>query len=155
MSAEKLTATVDIEVPFHDLDPVNIVWHGNYAKYLEAARDALMRSIGFSHPEMMQAGVIWPVTEMKLRYVRAARLGERLRVTATLLEYDPRLKIGYEIRELGSGSRCTRAHTIQVPVTWPDGTLLFAAPAALTVPIENALREVAQSRKSTHDKEPS
>jgi acyl-CoA thioester hydrolase len=37
---------VELEVPFFDLDPMNIVWHGNYVKYLEVARCALLETIG-------------------------------------------------------------------------------------------------------------
>ncbi len=28
-------------LPFHDLDPMRVVWHGNYMKYFEIARDGL------------------------------------------------------------------------------------------------------------------
>jgi len=30
-----LTHEVEIEIPFHDCDPMNVVWHGNYPRYLE------------------------------------------------------------------------------------------------------------------------
>ena len=143
MTNTRLAASVDIEVPFHDLDPLHVVWHGRYAEYLELARDALMRRVGYSHTEMMQTGYAWPVVELKLRYVQPARLGDRLRVTATLLEYDPRLKVAYEIADMRSGRRLTRAHTVQVPVTMPEGKLLYTIPDVFRVPVEKALREAA------------
>ncbi|WP_343034423.1 hypothetical protein [Candidatus Methylobacter favarea] len=33
---------VDIEIPFHDIDMMEVVWHGHYAKYFESARCALL-----------------------------------------------------------------------------------------------------------------
>lgn len=139
----RLSASIDIEVPFHDLDPVQIVWHGHYAKYLELARDALMRRVGYSHAEMMATGYAWPVVEMRLRYVQPARLGDRLRVTATLLEHEPRLKIAYEIADAVSGRRLTRAHTVQVPISMPDGKLQYAIPEVFRAPMEQALKDLA------------
>ena len=38
-----LSASVEIEIPFHDCDPMQVVWHGNYARYLEVARCELLR----------------------------------------------------------------------------------------------------------------
>jgi acyl-CoA thioester hydrolase len=142
MKPARLCASIEIVVPFHDLDPVRIVWHGHYAKYLELARDALMRRVGYSHAEMMASGYAWPVVEMKLRYLQPARLGDRLRVTATLIEHDPRLKINYDIADARSGRRLTRAHTVQVPVT-VDGKLLYTIPDVFREPMERALRAVS------------
>ena len=85
----RLGHSVEIEVTFHDLDPLRIVWYGHYAKYLELARDALLRRIGYSHAEMLVTGYAWPVVELRLRYVQPARLGERLRVTAAGIRAAP------------------------------------------------------------------
>ena len=139
----RLAASVEIEVPFHDLDPVNIVWHGHYVKYLEIAREALMRGVGFSHAEMMATGFAWPVVDLRLRYVQPARLGQRLRVTATLLEHDPRLKISYEIADALTGRKLTRAVSVQVPVQMPEGKLLYEIPSVFREPMERALRRLS------------
>ncbi len=37
--------SVRLRVPFYHVDPMQVVWHGNYFKYFEAARDALFESI--------------------------------------------------------------------------------------------------------------
>jgi len=140
----KLSASIDVEVPFHDLDPVEIAWHGHYPKYLAVARDALMQAIGYSHLEMRATGYAWVMVEMNLRYLAPARLSDRLRVTATLLEYDPLLKIAYRIVDAASGRRLTRGLTVQAPVTLADGTLVQAIPEVFRKPIECALRAVAR-----------
>jgi acyl-CoA thioester hydrolase len=126
-----LSASAEIVVPFHDLDPVAIVWHGNYVKYLEVARDALMNRIGYSHDEMRASGFVWPVVEMKLRYLQAARLRQTLRVRASISEYEDRLKIVYDISDAASGRRLTRGHTVQVAVRLDTGEMLFRTPPVL------------------------
>jgi len=126
-----LSASAEIVVPFHDLDPVDIVWHGNYVKYLEVARDELMNRIGYSYAEMRASGFTWPVVEMKLRYLQAARLRQKLRVRASISEYEQRLKIVYEISDAASGRRLTRAHTVQVAVRAETGEMLFQTPPVL------------------------
>ena len=35
---KKIQTNCTLEVEFYDLDPMDVVWHGNYIKYLEAAR---------------------------------------------------------------------------------------------------------------------
>jgi|SRR5882672_3360369 len=126
-----LTASAEITVPFHDLDPVEIVWHGHYVKYLEVARDELMNRIAYSHAEMRASGFIWPVVEMKLRYLQAARLRQVLRVRAHIADFEHRLKIIYDISDSASGRRLTRAHTVQVAVRIDNGEMLFQTPAVL------------------------
>jgi len=32
-SAKVLTASATVEVPFHDVDAMNVCWHGHYLKY--------------------------------------------------------------------------------------------------------------------------
>ncbi|MCU0949979.1 MAG: acyl-CoA thioesterase [Burkholderiaceae bacterium] len=143
-----LSATIEVEVMFHDLDPANIVWHGHYARFLAQARDTLMARLGYSHAEMADSGILWPVTEMKLRYLQPARLGQRLRVTATIVEHEERLKIAYEIRDAAGGRRLTRASTVQVPVKMPEGQLLYTAPAALRARLDAAIAAAdAQARR--------
>ena len=36
---------IDIEIPFHDIDMMEVVWHGHYAKYFEISRYALLEKL--------------------------------------------------------------------------------------------------------------
>lgn len=127
----KFVEIIELLVPFHDLDPVNIVWHGNYVKYLAHARDALMTRLGFSYPQMQECGFVFPVIDVRLRYLRPARLGQRLRIAAELIETDPRLVVRYLITDAQSGERILRGHTTQVPVDAHTGAMSYRAPDAL------------------------
>lgn len=131
MTNPLLQAQVRMEIPFHDLDPMNIVWHGRYAQYFEIARCALLEQIGYAYEDMRASGYAWPIIDLRIRYVRPARFKQQLIVTAMLKEYENQLKISYEICDAESGERVTKGYTCQVAVRISDGTMLLSSPDAL------------------------
>jgi acyl-CoA thioester hydrolase len=125
------SAQVEIQVQFFDLDPMQIVWHGNYVRYLEVARCALLDSIGYNYEQMKQSGYAWPVIDMNLRYIGAAVFGQRLTLRASIVEWENRLKIDYLISDAASGKRLNRASTTHVAVDIDSGEMCFVSPAIL------------------------
>lgn len=126
-----LTASIDWTVPFHDLDPMEICWHGNYARYFELARVALFQSIGYDIPQMRDSGYAWPVIELFIRYAQPLVYQQRVRVEARLAEWENRLKIVYEIRDAATRKRLSRGHTVQVAVDMRTREMCFACPEIL------------------------
>ncbi|MBT4520702.1 MAG: acyl-CoA thioesterase [Halieaceae bacterium] len=125
------SATVEIEMPFHDIDVMGIAWHGHYAKYLEIARCAMLDTIGYNVPQMRASGYAWPVIEMNIRYAAPLHFQQKIQVQAVLVEVENRMKINYRIFDLETGKRLTKAHTIQVAVSMESGEMQFASPRAL------------------------
>lgn len=134
----KLVATVDVEVPFHDVDAMNVAWHGHYVKYFELARCALLRRFDYDYPEMQASGYLWPIVDCQLRYIRPALYSQKLRVEATLLEYENRIKIAYHIHDIESGERLTKGVTVQVAVNALTRELQFVSPQILIRNVEKA-----------------
>jgi acyl-CoA thioester hydrolase len=134
----KFSASVDVEVPFHDVDAMSVAWHGHYLKYFELARCALLRRFDYDYPQMQASGYLWPIVECQLKYVRPAIYGQRLSVEATLVEYENRIKIAYLIRDCGSGERLTKGYTVQVAVHAQTRELQFVSPATLFERLEKA-----------------
>jgi acyl-CoA thioester hydrolase len=124
-------AETEIEIQFYDLDPMQIVWHGNYVKYLEVARCALLDQIGYNYHQMKDSGYMWPVIDVSLRYIGSAVFGQRIKVRAEIVEYENRLKIDYLITDAASGKRLTRASTSQVAVSIATGEMSFVSPDIL------------------------
>jgi acyl-CoA thioester hydrolase len=123
---------IPLKVQFYDLDPMQVVWHGNYARYFEQVRCELMDSIGYNFREMDESGYLWPIVDMRIKYVRPLRFGQRLAVRATIVEFENRLKIDYRIRDQESDETLTKATTIQVAVRAATGELCLECPPALT-----------------------
>jgi acyl-CoA thioester hydrolase len=122
--------SVELEVPFHDIDLVRVVWHGHYYKYLELARTAFMRSRKLDVPDLMAMGYAMVVIESGCRYVSPLRYGDRIRVSAWLRDYTHRIHLGYEIVELASGRRAARGHTMLVATT-PGGEMFHQTPGPI------------------------
>lgn len=124
-------AEIDLQVQFFDLDPMQIVWHGNYVKYLETVRCALLEKIGYNYPEMEQSGYVWPIIDMHLRYAGSAKFGQLLRLRAEIVEWENRLKIDYLISDAATGKRLNKASTTQVAVELATGEMCFVSPPVL------------------------
>lgn len=134
-----LFADVDLEVGFHDVDMVGVVWHGHYLRYLENARWALMNEIDYGLDRMLASGCAWPIVELQTRYLNPARFADRLRVRASLVEWDARLAINYLVSRPGDGTRIARARTVQVAVDARSGELQFATPPDFAAAVRAAL----------------
>jgi len=119
-----------IRVPFHDLDPAGIVWHGHYLKYFEVARCELLESFGYNYDRMVESGYAWPVIDMHLRFVKPALFGQEILVTAELAEWEYRLKIDYVIRDL-AGARMCKGSTVQVAVAIATREMCLRSPDIL------------------------
>ncbi|MBQ0711641.1 MAG: acyl-CoA thioesterase [Porticoccus sp.] len=126
-----LIAEVDIEIPFHDVDAADIVWHGHYVKYIEIARCKLLDLIEYNYPQMKASGYLWPVIDIRIQYVRPAVFQQVIRVVATLIEWEHRLKIKYQILDVESGQRLTKGYSVQVAVEAETGEMLLASPDVL------------------------
>ena len=123
-----ISAEIEVTVPFHDIDVMEIAWHGHYSKYFEIARCALFDKLDYSHIVMRETGYLWPVIDLHIRYVKPALFQQRLKVRATLTEWENRMKINYQITDADSGQRLTKGHTIQVAVEAGSHELCFVSP---------------------------
>ena len=108
---------ITFPVEFYDVDTMRVVWHGNYVKYMEKARCALLNSVNFGYLEMEKCGTAFPVVDMKLKYVRSLRFGDTVRVVSYLTEYENCIKIKYEIYNAESGELCTKAESTQMAMS--------------------------------------
>jgi len=124
-------AEIEIQVQFYDLDPMEIVWHGNYVRYLEQARCALFDKIGYNYVEMKASGFAWPIIELQLRYAGPATFRQYLKIRAEIVEWENRLKIDYLITDAATGKRINRASTVQVAVNIDNHEMCFVSPPVL------------------------
>jgi acyl-CoA thioester hydrolase len=132
-----LYAEEEITVEFYDLDPLRIVWHGNYLNYFEAGRRALLEKIGYSYDEMEKSGYAFPIIEVSVKYLESLRLKDRARVKAILMEYENRLLIRYEIRNVQTGVLTTKGFSTQMAVDIKSHDSCFVCPPILIKKVED------------------
>ncbi len=75
---------IDVRVYYQDTDAGGVVYHAHYLNFFERARTEWLRHRGYEVGPMAQAGHLFIVRRMQLRFVRPARLDERLRVTVAV-----------------------------------------------------------------------
>ncbi len=127
----KLTAELLIEVPFYDLDPMKVVWHGNYVKYFERVRCELLNKFNIGYVEMEKSGFMWPIVDLRPKYVDSERFGQKLKCTATIIEYMNCLKIAYTIICAETGKRLTKGYSVQVAVDIDNREMEMSSPKIL------------------------
>lgn len=136
----QLRHSVIIEVPFFDVDSMDIVWHGHYVKYLEVARCAFLSAIGYDYNVMKANGYGWPIVQLNLKYVRPAVFGQKIRVEVVLKEYESCLKFDYVISDIISGKKLTKASSMQVAVCMQTRETQFQTPESWLQAVRNAMQ---------------
>ena len=126
-----------IDVQFFDLDPMNVVWHGNYVKYLEQARCEMLAKIGYTYDDMKADGVAYPIAKINLKYIKPAQFMQKLKVVTTLVELEPSLNIKYEIFDANSGEKIFVAKTMQICVDIKTMESVYKAPKRFVERVQN------------------
>jgi acyl-CoA thioester hydrolase len=134
-----LEAEVTVKASFYDLDPMEVVWHGNYVRFLEDARCALLDRIGYNYEEMHASGYMWPVVDMRIKYIRPIRFAQEVRVIARLVEYENRIRIDYRLLDFATGEVVTKAQTTQMAVALDTNETCFESPSVLVEKVQRLL----------------
>ncbi len=127
----KIFVEIDLKAEFYDVDSMNIVWHGNYVKYYEQARCALLDMIGYNYNDMRESGYAWPVVTISCKYIKPLEFRQTFVIRATLEEYENRLKISYLIYDRETGAKIHKGSSTQMAVDMETGNSLFVSPPEL------------------------
>lgn len=133
--------TYSLEIPFYDVDTLRIAWHGNYVKYLEEARCAWLKAVGYTYIDMEKAGYLFPIVRVELKYLRPARFGQKVFVQLFLRDFETALKIDYRI-ETAEGELLTKAYTMQAAVKADPFETQYQTPAAFQAAIQAYLEKI-------------
>jgi acyl-CoA thioester hydrolase len=123
--------SIEVTPAFHEIDIMEVVWHGHYTKYFELAREALMEQYDYGYQGMRDSGYAWPIVDLTIRYCRPAQYAQKLRITATLIEWENRLKINYRIHDADTDELLTKGQTLQVAMDIATRTMCFVSPDVL------------------------
>ncbi len=125
---------VELDVPFHHVDALGIVWHGHYPKYFEAAGMALLRKLTLDGGDLIGERYRLVVIETACRHGFPLRYADRVAVTAWVSEFTRRLVIRYEVRNETHGRRAAHGHTALATLD-AGGRLLLETPAEIVARI--------------------
>ena len=129
MNADKKSFEVKISVPFFDLDPMQIVWHGNYLNYFELARAGLFEHYGVDlYSYYDREKIIFPIIRTSTKHIFPLKHRDEVICKATLVDANIKLVVDFEIRKTADNSVCARGRTEQVAVKTPEMETLFSIP---------------------------
>lgn len=126
-----------IDVQFFDLDPMNVVWHGNYIKYLETARCDMLSKIGYTYNEMKEDGFAYPIAKMDLKFIKPAHFNQKLKIVTKILEIEPALNIKYEIFDTQTNEKIFTAKSMQICVNIKTLESVYTAPKRFVESVKN------------------
>mgnify|MGYP001821381277 FL=1 len=119
-TSNNTTYEVQLTIPFHDLDPLHIVWHGNYLKYFDIARFGLFNNAGIDLDQYYRkTGYLFPVTKTSTKHIIPLRYGDVFICKASVVEARIKIVLDFEIRRTSSSEICTRGRGEQVAVKSP------------------------------------
>ena len=90
---------ISFRVRYGETDQMGVVYHGNYAQYLEMGRVEWLRALGFSYKQMEKDGIMLPVISLQMDFKKSATYDDLITVV-TKLTKPPlvRIEFEYEIR---------------------------------------------------------
>ena len=109
-----------LRVRYADTDRMDMVYHGTFAAYLEAARVEMLRDVGWVYSEMEKAGTLLPVVKLQLDFLRPARYDQLLEVH-TYVVSEPTSKVHLRCEILHEGTTLVKAEVVLVCVAADTG----------------------------------
>jgi acyl-CoA thioester hydrolase len=87
-----------VRVRYAETDAAGHVYYANYLIYFEVARVELLRALGHPITTMEADGVLLPVVEVRLKYLRPAHLEDLLDVSVSVESVGPAsFALDYEV----------------------------------------------------------
>jgi len=103
---------ISFRVRYSETDQMGVVYHGNYAQYLEMGRVEWLRSLGYSYKSMEENGIMLPVISLQLQFKKSATYDDLITVSTSLKKLPGvRIEFDYEIRD-EKGQLLVTAHTV-------------------------------------------
>jgi len=88
---------ISFRVRYAETDQMGVVYHGNYAQYLEMGRVEWLRQFGISYKSMEENNIMLPVISLQMNFKKSAVYDDLITVE-TRLKKPPAVKIEFEFK---------------------------------------------------------
>lgn len=114
-------------VRFDELDPLNIVWHGNYASYFEEGRIALGDKYGFGYHDFAANKVMIPLKKFHIEYISPMEFSKTYTIE-TFLYWSEAAKLDFEYKIYDEANKLvTMGYSVHLMIG-PGKEILVAKP---------------------------
>ena len=118
-----------LKVPFYDLDPMQVVWYGNYQKYFSIAGSALFDHMGIDLCSyFIKTNCLFPIVKTSTKHIFPLKYRDEFICKATICDARFKIILDYEIRLAADGKICARGRTEQAAVKAPEMEIMFKIP---------------------------
>ena len=76
---------------------MGVVHHSNYLRWFEMGRVEYLRSARVFLPELIAAGIVFPITDVQCHYKQSAYFDEQIRIEAELVNFS-KVKMCFEYK---------------------------------------------------------
>ncbi|POY36303.1 thioesterase [Solitalea longa] len=105
------THETKLRVRYGETDQMGYMYYGNYAEFLEVARVEMLRSMGLSYKSFEESGIMMPVLELNVKYIKPARYDDEITIK-TSVKHKPAIRIHFDYELFNeAGELITIAHT--------------------------------------------
>lgn len=88
--------TTQRRVTYGETDKMGYLYYGHYAEYYETGRVESMRSIGLVYKELEDSGIIMPVLDMSITYLKPAFYDDVLSILTMIPDYPDGFKMHFQ-----------------------------------------------------------
>ena len=88
------TSKTTVRVRYSETDKMGVVYHGNYAQYLEIGRTDALRQLGLTYKSFEDNGIMMPVLSLNCKYLKSAFYDDEL-IIVTMLKVMPKVRIHF------------------------------------------------------------
>ncbi len=112
---KNLKTKININIRFSETDAMGVVWHGNYLKFFEDAREFFGEKFGMSYLDVYNNGYYTPIVKSEINHKNPLYYGEKMIVEISL-EFSKAAKIihHYSVINQETNVVCATGKTIQV-----------------------------------------
>ncbi len=88
------TSKTTLRVRYSETDKMGVVYHGNYAQYLEIGRTDALRQMGLTYKSFEDNGIMMPVLSLNCKFLKSAFYDDELTIV-TMLKVMPKVRIHF------------------------------------------------------------
>jgi len=87
-----------IRVRYGEVDQMGFLYHSHYVDYFDAARTQMLRDLGLPYAKVEAAGIMMPVLNVNIDYIKAANYDDLVTVRTIIKEIPSvKMKFYYEV----------------------------------------------------------
>lgn len=111
-ATDPMITTIRHQVNYSETDQMGVVYHARYLVWLDVARTEHLRATGMSYRDLEALGLRMMVSNLSIRYRRAARYDDPVRVRTWVRERaSRRVTFGYAVELDGTATLLATATT--------------------------------------------